>query len=201
MLRFAITPGELPFGHRSSNADALVERCASLARAGVDVLLVREKHLAAGDLVRLCRRIAGVAKPARVLVSGRVDVALAAGLAGVHLSSAPGELTPEQVRRLMPAAYVSVSCHTVEEMLRARSAGASAALFAPVFGKWVDESEVVAGVGLERLREACAAAKGLPVLALGGVTAANAPACLQAGAAGVAGIRLFFSPGNQAGLA
>ena len=68
-------------------------------------------------------------------------------------------------------------------------------LFAPVFGKWVDGIEVVPGLGpelgLELLRLACLAAEDTPVLALGGVTAANAAECLKVGAAGIAGIRTF----------
>jgi thiamine-phosphate pyrophosphorylase len=64
-------------------------------------------------------------------------------------------------------------------------------LFGPVFEKRVEGIVVVAGVGLERLREACAAAGGIPVLALGGVTWESAERCVAAGAAGVAGIRLF----------
>ena len=67
-----------------------------------------------------------------------------------------------------------------------------AALFSPVFGKTLNGLEVVSGVGLDRLREACAVAGHLPVFALGGVTVANASSCIAAGARGIAGIRMFF---------
>jgi thiamine-phosphate pyrophosphorylase len=70
-------------------------------------------------------------------------------------------------------------------------------LFGPVFGKTLDGVEVVAGVGLEGLREACGVAGEMPVLALGDVTAGNAVSCVDAGASGVAGIRMFFGNTSQ----
>ena len=87
---------------------------------------------------------------------------------------------------------MSVACHSVEEVAAARMAGASAALFGPVFGKHVGGAQVVEGLGLEALRKACVAAGKMPVVALGGIERGNAPACAAAGAAGVAGIRMFF---------
>jgi thiamine-phosphate pyrophosphorylase len=181
---------------------ALPLRCAALARQGIDFLLIREKDLAAGTLVQLCREIAGVVREqrsqTRILVAARLDVALAAGLDGVHLASHPEELCPAQVRDLywranLPAPFVSISCHSLEDIRRARLAHASAALFAPVFGKSVAGEQVCPPDGLDPLRAACAGAASMPVFALGGVTRENAPDCLRAGAAGVAGIRLFMA--------
>jgi thiamine-phosphate pyrophosphorylase len=127
-----------------------------------------------------------------VLVAQRLDVALAVGADGVHLSAAAGELTVSQVRILMPEAFVSVSCHALDEVRLARDGGASAVLFGPVFGKTVDRVEVVPGVGLKALRAACEAAGDMPALALGGVGERNAASCVEAGASGVAAIRMFF---------
>jgi len=76
---------------------------------------------------------------------------------------------------------------------QAREDGVDAILFAPVFGKSVGGEVVASGQGLDRLRAACQIAGPMPVFALGGVTLDNAEACLDAGAAGVAGIRLFHS--------
>ena len=192
MVRYAITDGSLRDAADERAQWALVERCRQLQEQGIDYILVREKLLAAGALVALCRRVKAAAGGAKVLVSGRVDVAAAAGLDGVHLSAAPGELTPAEVRRVLPGAWVSVSCHTAGEVLRAAEDGADAALFGPVFGKVVEGREVVKGVGLTALRQAVAQAGTMPVLALGGVGAGDAWACFEAGAAGLAGIRLFF---------
>jgi thiamine-phosphate pyrophosphorylase len=77
-----------------------------------------------------------------------------------------------------------VACHTREDVLRAESENADFALFAPVF-----EKVRTAAAGLAALGEACQVR--IPVLALGGVALENAVSCLEAGAAGIAAIRLF----------
>ena len=206
VLQYAITDGtaRLPAGAidspLSAETAARVALCTRLACQGVNFLLVREKHLSAAALVALTRVIvqaigsAAPDAPTRVLVPGRADVALAAGAHGIHLSSGSGELTPIQIRVLLPEAIVSVSCHTLEEVRRARDQQATLALFAPVFGKSLDGTEVTPAAGLDALQAACHAAQPMPVYALGGITPANAPQCLIAGAAGIAGIRVFFSP-------
>jgi thiamine-phosphate pyrophosphorylase len=172
----------------------MVEKCAQLARGGVEFILIREKHLPSGALATVSRHVIAAVRDTgtRVLVARRLDVALAIGADGVHLAGSPGELTPRLVRALMPDAFVSVSCHSLDEVRRARENGASAVLFAPVFGKTAGGVQVVDGVGVARLAEACATAGTMPVFALGGVDAGNAAACVAAGASGVAGIRMFF---------
>ena len=121
---------------------------------------------------------------------------MAAGADGVHLTSRAGELMAEQVRWVFRATgagepVVSASCHSLEEVRRAAQGGIDLILFGPVFEKSVAGKVVVTGVGLEALREACTVAGKTPVLALGGVTWESAELCVEAGAAGVAGIRLF----------
>ncbi len=201
MLRYAITDRRLAASSPGGEAESFAWHCARIARGGADFVLLREKDLPAGELLALGRgalaAVRGAGASTRVLLAGRLDVALALGADGVHLSAAPGELTPAQVRSLMPGAFVSVSCHTLAEVVRARDGGASAILFGPVFGKVVDGVEVVSGVGLDLLRQACAAAREVDVLALGGVTHGNAAACVEAGAAGVAAIRMFWSADAQ----
>jgi thiamine-phosphate pyrophosphorylase len=90
---------------------------------------------------------------------------------------------------------ISVACHDDEEAAEARELGASMIVFAPVFEKLVREGDAevrLPGVGLAVLSAVCEAAGEVPVLALGGVSAENAGLCVKAGAAGVAGIRLFL---------
>jgi thiamine-phosphate pyrophosphorylase len=82
---------------------------------------------------------------------------------------------------------VAASCHTAADAFRAESENADFAVFAPVFGKRGTAGTPPAG--LAALREACRAK--IRVLALGGVTLENAASCLEAGAAGIAAIRLF----------
>jgi thiamine-phosphate pyrophosphorylase len=135
----------------------------------------------------------------RLLISGlSPQQALACGAHGVHLpgpiSASAGAIAIQQARAV--GALVSVSCHTLAEVTTASRAGASLILWAPVFGKQIRSAARVTphtlpGTGLALLRQACSAAAPTPVFALGGVTLANAPACVQAGAVGIAGIRLF----------
>ncbi len=179
----------------------LLDQVRRWAAEGVDFVQLREKQLESGELLALAESAMAVLREqpragTRLLVNGRPDVAAAAGAHGVHLTSAAGELQPEQVRCIFASAglrecLVSVSCHSPEAVARARRAGANLVLFGPVYEKRVAGKVVVEGLGLERLREACGESGELPVLALGGITQANAAECLSAGASGVAGIRLF----------
>ncbi|MEO8736805.1 MAG: thiamine phosphate synthase, partial [Edaphobacter sp.] len=66
-------------------------------------------------------------------------------------------------------------------------------LYGPVFQKSIADRLISPGQGLEALHCACLAAAPIPIYALGGVTPENTPACLQAGATGIAGIRLFYN--------
>jgi thiamine-phosphate pyrophosphorylase len=197
MLRYAITSRALFPGDERQKQAALVEQAGRWASAGIDWVQLREKDLPGGALAELARSIRKrLAVATKLVINSRLDVAVAVGADGVHLLSAVGELRPEQVRLVyaaasLPAPTVSVSCHTLEEVAYARESHVDAILFAPVFGKTVAGELVRASLGLDQLRAACAAAAPVPVYALGGVTNENATACLDAGAAGVAGIRLF----------
>ncbi|SFS05353.1 thiamine-phosphate pyrophosphorylase [Granulicella pectinivorans] len=193
MVRYAISAGE--YGFPSRGTASLLDQIHRLAAAGVEFLQLREKHLGAGELAALTREILAIlaasGAPTRLLISARADVAVATRAHGVHLTSACGGLTAGQIRDLyrmrgLPKPVVSRACHTHSEVLAARNESTDLILFSPVFGKGE-----MPGTGLPALQEACAVAAYVPVLALGGVTAANASSCLTAGAAGVAGIRLF----------
>ena len=202
MLRYAITSRRLFPGEGREQEAALLEQTARWAADGIDFIQLREKDLQAAILAELARsilqQIARSDSPTRLLVSARPDIAIATGAHGVHLTASAGELTPAQVRLLFDAAglplpVVTVPCHTLPEIARARDSQADAILFAPVFEKPLSGRQPLPGQGLDRLREACLAAASTPVFALGGVTLENTPACLDAGAAGVAGIRLFYA--------
>lgn len=200
MVRYAITDRRQFAGSEPERSSALVAQARRLAASGVDLLQLRERDLAARELAELGRRLVEEAGQVagshlRVLVNGPAHVAVAAGAAGVHLRRGASVEDIERARELFEmagagAAVVSVSCHSVEEVERAR--GADHVLFGPVFEKRVAGEVVLAGLGLARLRAACEAALGPRVLALGGVNAENAESCAEAGADGVAGIRMFL---------
>jgi thiamine-phosphate pyrophosphorylase len=190
MLRYAITSGSYNRG------DA-----ARWATDGIDFIQLREKVMNTAGLIDLARsileEIASVpGSRTRLLINGRADVAVAARADGVHLTSHPNELTPEEVRRVFAQSAVrepviSISCHTLDEVQRAHDARVALILFGPVFEKRIANRHITDGSGLRALEAACLAASTTPVLALGGITLENTTACLSAGAAGIAAIRLF----------
>ncbi|GIV60894.1 MAG: putative thiamine-phosphate synthase [Rhodothermaceae bacterium] len=164
----------------------LVEVVDRACRSGIRAVQLREKDLPGRALYALAKDLRAVtaAHGALFFVNDRLDVALAAGADGVHCPEAG--LRPSDVRALAPALRVGVSVHSVEAARRAREDGATFLLFGPVYAT-PSKRKYGAPQGLDRLR-AVVAAVDIPVLAVGGVTPARARACLDAGAAGIAGI-------------
>ena len=175
----------------------LLEKISECAAAGVDFIQLREKDLSPRVLERLSRSaVAAIpaGSPAKVLINSRTDVALASGAHGVHLPA--HDIPPSEARVIWdrtgkPAAVIGASVHSLEEVALAEEHGADFAVFGPVFEKDGRTSPQ----GLELLRQACRrphhADVPMPLLALGGVTLENAQRCLDAGAGGIAAIRLF----------
>ena len=164
-----------------------VDVAARAAAAGATMIQARAKTLEARELAALVRNMVAVARGVPVLVNTRADVALACGAQGVHLPS--DGLAADAVRSIVPPGFlIGVSCHTVGELIRAEREGADFAVYGPVFATASHPS--AAPVGLGALASAVRAVR-IPVYALGGITEENAPLCIAAGAAGVAGISLF----------
>jgi len=182
----------------------LLERIRLAAEAGVDAIQLREKDLSAREMTNLGLRAMEVVNKinasrtpktqTHVLINSRVDVAVACGCDGVHLRS--DDISAADARAVLIQAgikqpLVGVSCHSVAEVEQAYGHGADFVVLGPVFAKSGAEKPI--GLALISSVVKSLGDRALPVLALGGVTLDNAAACMEAGAAGVAGIRLFQS--------
>jgi len=194
-------PGVAP----ETSLAALAQKIQQVASAGVDWVQIREKDLTARDLAALTREVlrstakstSSKAGAVRILVNDRLDVALAEGAGGVHLGEK--SLPVQEAKRLWclsalpgsPAAdfLFGVSCHSLEAARDAARSGADYIFFGPVFAT-PSKATFGAPQGLERLKQVCSAVT-VPVIAIGGITLENASSCMQAGAAGLAAIRLL----------
>jgi thiamine-phosphate pyrophosphorylase len=199
VLRYAITDCSR-FPSAAERKTNLLADAARWAGQGIDFVQLREKTLAAGEMLDLAEALAAALEQSRsgtkLLLNGRADVALAAYADGVHLTSDLDELTAAEVRTLFEQLgrkppLIAASCHSPAEVARARAEHIDLIVFGPVFEKRVKGTLLREGIGLTALRDAVQAAGATPVLALGGIDRSNASLCLEAGAAGIAGIRLF----------
>lgn len=191
VLLYYITDRAQFSGNATERQKKLLERITQCALAGVDYIQLREKDLTTRELEQLAQK-AMAAIPdhssTRLLINSRLDVALACGAHGVHLPA--NYLSASEARAIFAQAgcahpIIGVSAHSAAEVARAESHGADFAVFGPVFEKAGRRNPG----GLEQLAEA--ARGSMPVLALGGISLQSAGDCLQAGAAGIAGIRMF----------
>jgi len=191
-------------GDEAARRRALLAKIAEAARAGIHYVQLREKDLSSRELEELAREAVRIIHElrtenrelrTRLLINSRTDIAIAVGAGGVHLRS--DDVSPAEVRRIWSLCgadipvreepLIAVSCHGKVDVVRAESEAANFVVFAPVFEK--KDRPGTRPTGLAALHEACSSK--ISVLALGGVTLDNADSCLQAGAAGIAAIRLF----------
>ena len=163
----------------------LLEVIRDQMHLGVDYVQIREKDISARELFEFTLAVMELRAlqvrarlPTKVLVNSRADVAKATGADGVHLpADAPAQT--------LPGLIVARSCHTLREI---EAGSADIFTFGPVFRS----PSKAPPVGVDALAAACKLGK--PVFALGGITWDNAAQCVQAGAEGIAGIRLFQAP-------
>jgi thiamine-phosphate pyrophosphorylase len=182
--------------HEAALRPRLLSLVESWTAGGVDFIQLREKDLDAGQLLSLAGEVMERIGPNRAKLLINISapetaaLALAAAADGVHLAGKPAPGAARIVRQSFRShgrdAIISVPCHDLDDVRVAVAEQVDLLLFSPVFEKLSARAK-----GLEALSRACVEAQGIPVFALGGVTPANARDCLAAGAAGVAGIRLF----------
>ena len=206
MLLYYITDRTAFPGGEHTRRIRLLDKIAEAATQGINYIQLREKDLPTRDLEQLAREAISILHELRtenrelktaLLINSRTDVAIATAANGVHLRSS--DISPQQLRaawnrscgagalarELQPQnPLIAVSCHSPQEVAQAASNQATFTVFAPVF-----EKKDAQRAGLDALSQACRAP--IPVLALGGINLENGRSCLQAGAAGIAAIRLF----------
>ena len=168
-------------------AAGLVARAAAAVRGGATMVQLRLKDVDGRTLVEVARALVE-ALPVPVLVNDRADVALAAGAAGVHLGA--DDVPPRALRSVLPVGFViGASVGSDAELPQAE--GADYVGIGPVFAT-ASKSDAGEAIGVEEFARLARLA-GRPAVAIGGITAENAPALIGAGARGVAVIRAIFA--------
>ncbi|NWG12958.1 MAG: thiamine phosphate synthase [Acidobacteria bacterium] len=175
---------------RALTPRAFCNRVRRLAAWGIDLIQVREKDLSDLELCLLTEKVLSLVAGTRcrVLVNGRADIALAVGAHGVHLPSQG--LRPADVRAWVPRGFlIGVSTHSLRQARMAEAEGADYILLGPVF-ETPSKLRYGPPLGLGMFRRTCRTVR-LPVFGIGGITREAIQQVVDAGAVGVAAIRLF----------
>lgn len=166
--------------------------------AGATCIQLRAKHVPAGAFLQLCDRVVKAAAPygATVIVNDRADLAVMSGASGVHVGQ--DDLEPAAVRDLLgDDRIVGYSTHSVPQIEAALDEPVSYIAVGPVFGTRTKDTGYDP-VGLKLVTEASRLARGLPVVAIGGITLETAAQVLAAGASSVAVIGDLLAGGDPA---
>jgi thiamine-phosphate pyrophosphorylase len=153
---------------------------------GARLIQLRAKQLPSSAFLERADELVALAAPygADIIVNDRVDIALLARAAGAHVGQE--DLPPGAARRLLgPAATIGYSTHTLQQIESAVQEPVTYVAVGPVFGTATKATGYEA-VGVELVSHAVRLARGLPVIAIGGITLENAPLAIAAGASGVA---------------
>ena len=162
------------------------EQIRLLSLGGASLIQLREKHLPALQFYEEAKQAVSVAERAgvRVIINDRVDIALAVGAHGVHLGQ--DDMPPEAARRLLgPEVIIGYSTHTVEQALNALTLPIDYLAIGPIF-ETSSKSDTSPVLGIEGLRAVRRAIGAVPLVAIGGISAANAAEVIAAGADSVA---------------
>lgn len=192
-ILYLITSGETTSESNPASKDftQVLKLVEAAVAARVNLLQLREKNLSARVLFELTTQAVKIARNSntQLVVNDRADIACAAEADGVHLTRQ--SLDANRIRSVYGADFViAVSTHSQSEAQQARDEGATFVVYGPVFET---ASKRIYGepLGIGSLRRSVSNLQPFPVLALGGVSLDTVGECFRAGAAGVAGIRLF----------
>jgi thiamine-phosphate pyrophosphorylase len=169
---------------------------AAAVAAGVRVVQYRQKQGLTFDLVAEARQLRQLCRHTRFLVNDRVDLALEVGADGVHLGQE--DLPCPEARRILGRQkIIGVTVHTVAEALAAQAGGADYLGVSPIFATGT-KADAGAPTGVALLAEIRRRVT-LPLVAIGGITLANAPAVIGAGADGVCAIGAVVTKADVGG--
>ena len=168
-----------------TNGRPLVPLLQRVVNAVAPAIQLRERDLSARELLTLAREVQVVtaSRRSQLLINDRIDVALALEGVGVHLRS---NSLPVTVARQMLGTQrlLGISAHSVEEAVQAASQGADYIVLGPIYET---PSKQLFGppLGVHTLEKACRLVR-IPIIGIGGVTAARAREMRRAGAFGAA---------------
>jgi thiamine-phosphate pyrophosphorylase len=169
------------------------EQVRLFSRGGASLVQLREKQMSPKEFYEEAKAAVAVAAQCGVqlIVNDRVDVALAVGANGVHLGQ--DDLSPEAARKLLgEQAIVGHSTHNVEQAIEASKLSIDYLAIGPIFAT-ATKSDTAPVLGLEGLHAVRRAIGDFPLVAIGGITAANARDVIEAGADSVAVISALLA--------
>jgi thiamine-phosphate pyrophosphorylase len=174
------------------------EQVSRLSDGGASLVQLREKKLTPQDFYEQAKVALAIAHSRKVqlIINDRVDLALALQADGVHLGQE--DLPPEAARTILgPEAIVGFSTHTLEQARQAATLPIDYLAIGPIF-RTATKADTAPEVGLAGLKSVRAAVGNLPLVAIGGITPANAQDVIEAGADSVAMIGALLSSRNIA---
>ncbi len=182
---------------RFSNSRSLFQAAHDLAAAGCTLLQYRNKSGQARLMLEEAHELrARLGASVKLIMNDRADLCLAAQYDGLHVGQ--DDLSPESARRIIgPTRCLGVSTHNPDQIAEADKTSADYLAIGPVFAtsSKANPDPVVGLAGLRRARELTRK----PLVAIGGITRANARSVIEAGADAVAVISdLLGDPGKSA---
>jgi thiamine-phosphate pyrophosphorylase len=196
MRRSFRLPRVYPITDTQISGLAHADQVALFAEAGATLVQLREKRASAAEFYAAAKAALAVAaeRGVQLIVNDRVDIALAIAASGVHLGQ--DDLPPEAARRLLgDEAVLGYSTHSVSQALEAAALPIDYLAIGPIFSTRTKENPDPV-VGLEGLRTVRDAIGRLPLVAIGGITPANAIDVIRAGADSVAMISGLWDEGS-----